>query len=112
MWAAVCIQDTNCVVLSEAARERQLLRWNWTQRTEHMASKRTKAHAKATPSNAPPVMAKRTPVKPTKRPLTREQLYKKVFVEPERFIGPNEFMPQVNGYGTPIFAAVRSFAGV
>ena len=60
-----------------------------------------------------PARANRTASKrPTKKAAGREQIYREVFAEPSTFLGPDEFMPQVNGYGTPTYAAVGTFAGV
>ena len=42
---------------------------------------------------------------------TREQVYRQHFTSPAIFVGPEEFIQQVNGYGSPIFSAVGTTAG-
>lgn len=63
-------------------------------------------------SGAKKVAAVKRKPKTIKKVVSREELYKVIFVAPQTFLGPDEFMPQVNGYGTPTFGAVGSFAGV
>lgn len=78
----------------------------------------TTKRASLTSSDASTAMTKSSKTKPksTKGPsrkaVGREQAYREIFAAPPTFIGPDEFIPQVNGYGTPTYAAVGSFAGV
>ena len=77
-----------------------------------MTSKAKKALAKAAPTSTRPLPLPAKTANAPKKRVTREQVYKDLFLAPDVFIGPDEFMPQVNGYGTPIYAAVGTFAGV
>lgn len=77
-----------------------------------MTSKRTNASTKTAPSKAASVAVKLKAVKAKKKTMTREERYRSVFQGPDTFLGPDEFISQVNGYGTPIFAAVATCAGV
>ena len=77
-----------------------------------MTTKQAIVSKKGAASKAVSVAAKSKTPKPSKKAVTREQRYRTVFQAPESFLGPDEFMPQVNGYGTPIYATVATSAGV
>lgn len=75
-----------------------------------MATTQTKDKAKAQPKSAKADSAKTA--KQAGKPSTREQRHRALFFAPQTFIGPDEFLPQVNGYGTPIYSTVGSSAGI